>query len=126
MRCSGEVHRWGGKANSRTDPAVQWHTRKHRAFSLRLCRASGIRQQARSSASCLSCRLAIEAMAVVELCVVMNIEALCAAPPGAFAHSPSQMPLSCPVAHPFQREMHEEWPPLGVGSLAHPSSPLPT
>ena len=28
----------------------------------------------------------------------MNIEALCAAPPEALTHSPSQMPLSCPVA----------------------------
>jgi len=28
----------------------------------------------------------------------MNIEALCAAPPEALAHSPSLMPLSCPVA----------------------------
>ena len=31
-------------------------------------------------------------------CFEMNIEALCAAPPEALAHSPSQMPLSCPVA----------------------------
>ena len=30
--------------------------------------------------------------------MAMNIEALCAAPPGALIHSPSQMPLSCPVA----------------------------
>ena len=29
----------------------------------------------------------------------MNIEVLCAAPPEAFANRPSQMPLSCPVAH---------------------------
>ena len=36
----------------------------------------------------------------------MNIEALCAAPPEAFAHSPSQMPLSCPVALLSQRELH--------------------
>jgi len=36
------------------------------------------------------------------------IEALCAAPPEALAHSPSQMPLSCPVAPPFQREMHKD------------------
>ena len=28
----------------------------------------------------------------------VNIEALCAAPPEALTHSPSQMPLSCPVA----------------------------
>ena len=28
----------------------------------------------------------------------INIEALCAAPPEALPHSPSQMPLSCPVA----------------------------
>ena len=31
-----------------------------------------------------------------------------AAPPGALAHSPSQMPLSCPVAPPSQREMHKD------------------
>ena len=37
----------------------------------------------------------------------INIEALCAAPPEALAHSPSQMPLSCPVAPPSQREMHK-------------------
>ncbi len=29
---------------------------------------------------------------------IMNTEALCAAPPEALTHSPSQMPLSCPVA----------------------------
>jgi len=37
----------------------------------------------------------------------MNTEALCAAPPEVLAHSPSQMPLSCPVAPPFQRELHQ-------------------
>ena len=36
------------------------------------------------------------------------IEALCAAPPEAYAHSPSQMPLSCPVAPPSQRELHKD------------------
>ena len=39
---------------------------------------------------------------------IMNIQALCAAPPEAFAHSPSQMPLSCPVAPPSQRELHKD------------------
>jgi len=39
---------------------------------------------------------------------LINIEALCAAPPEASAHSPSQMPLSCPVAPPSQREMHKD------------------
>ena len=38
----------------------------------------------------------------------INIEALCAAPPEALAHSPSQMPPSCPVAPPSQREMHKD------------------
>ena len=38
----------------------------------------------------------------------MNIEALCAAPPEALAHSRSQMPLSCPVAPPSQRELHQD------------------
>ena len=35
----------------------------------------------------------------------INIEALCAE---ALAHSPSQMPLSCPVASPSQRELHKD------------------
>ena len=39
---------------------------------------------------------------------VINIEALCAAPPVALAHSPSQMPLSCPVAPPSQRELRKD------------------
>ena len=38
----------------------------------------------------------------------MNIEALCAAPPEAPAISQSQMPLSCPVAPPSQRELHQD------------------
>jgi len=38
----------------------------------------------------------------------INIEALCAAPPEAFAHSPSQMPLSGPVAPPSQCELHKD------------------
>jgi len=38
----------------------------------------------------------------------MNIEMLCAAPPEALAHNPSQMPLSCPVAPPSQRELHKD------------------
>jgi len=53
--------------------------------------------------------------------VGINIEALCAAPLEALAHSPSQMPLSypvappkwqmllsCPVAPPSQRELHKD------------------
>ena len=35
----------------------------------------------------------------------MNIEALCAAPPEALTHSPSRIPLSCPVA-PQAAEVH--------------------
>ena len=38
----------------------------------------------------------------------MNIEALCAAPPEALAHGPSQMPLSCPDAPPSQRELRRD------------------
>jgi len=38
----------------------------------------------------------------------MDIEVLCAAPLEALAHSPSQMPLSCPVAPPSQRELHKD------------------
>jgi len=38
----------------------------------------------------------------------MNTEALCAAPPEALAHSPSQLPLSCPVAPPSQLELHQD------------------
>ena len=37
-----------------------------------------------------------------------NIEVLCAASPEALAHSPSHMPLSCPVAPPSQRELHKD------------------
>ena len=33
---------------------------------------------------------------------------LCAAPPEALAHSPSQMPQSCPVAPASQRELHKD------------------
>ena len=39
---------------------------------------------------------------------VLNIEVLCEAPPEALSHSPSQMPLSCPVAPPSQREPHKD------------------
>ena len=39
---------------------------------------------------------------------IMNIKALCAAPPEALAHSPSQMPLSCLVAPLSQRELHKD------------------
>ena len=38
----------------------------------------------------------------------MDIEALCAAPPEALTHSPSQMPLSCLVAPLSQRELHKD------------------
>jgi len=38
----------------------------------------------------------------------INIKALCAAPPEALAHSPSQMPLSCLVAPLSQRELHKD------------------
>ena len=38
----------------------------------------------------------------------MDINELCAAPPEAPAHSPSQMPLSCPVAPKSQRELLED------------------
>ena len=38
----------------------------------------------------------------------MNIEALCAAPPEALAHSPSQVPLSCPVVPQTQLELHKD------------------
>ena len=48
----------------------------------------------------------------------MNIEALCAASPEAFAHSPSQMPLSCPVAPPSQRELHQGGGGGGAGGVA--------
>ena len=44
----------------------------------------------------------------------INTEALCAAPPEALAHSPSQVPLSCPVAPPSQRELHQD----GGGGVA--------
>jgi len=36
------------------------------------------------------------------------VEALCATPPEALAHSPSQTPLSCPVVPPSQRELHKD------------------
>ena len=54
----------------------------------------------------------------------MNIEALCAAPPEALAHSPSQIPLSCPVAPPSQRELHQgrpqqPWPRSHCDLKAH-------
>ena len=38
----------------------------------------------------------------------INREALCAAPPEARVHSPSQTPLSCPVAPLSQRELHKD------------------
>ena len=45
----------------------------------------------------------------------INIEALCAAPPEALAHSPSQMPLSCLVAPLSQRELHKDGGGSGNG-----------
>jgi len=45
----------------------------------------------------------------------MNIEALCAAPPEALAHSPSQMPLSCLDASPSQRKLHKNGGGSGGG-----------
>ena len=41
------------------------------------------------------------------LCEI-NIEALCAAPSEALAHSPNRMPLNCPVAPATQRELHKD------------------
>jgi len=45
---------------------------------------------------------------MVKLMKDMNIDVLCAAPPEALAHSPSQIPLSYPVAPPYQRELHKD------------------
>jgi len=45
------------------------------------------------------------------------IEALCAAPPEALAHSPSQMPLSCPVAPASQLELHKDGGGGGGGGV---------
>ena len=56
----------------------------------------------------------------------INIGALCAAPPEALAHSPSQMPLSCPVAPPSQRELHKDGAGdggVGVARRRAPRSP---
>ena len=52
----------------------------------------------------------------------MNIEALCAAPPEALAHSPSQMPLSCPVA-PGRPKLMPGCGPAGRRALAHADTP---
>jgi len=46
---------------------------------------------------------------------VINIEALCAEPPEALAHSPSQMPLSCLAAPLSQRELHKDGGSSGGG-----------
>jgi hypothetical protein len=46
----------------------------------------------------------------------VDIEALCATPPGALTHSPSQMPLSCPSGVPGRPELVE----------LHASAPSPT
>ena len=48
----------------------------------------------------------------------MNIEAFCAVPPKATAHSPCQMPLSCPVAPLSQRELHKDGGGGGGGGVA--------
>ena len=53
---------------------------------------------------------------------LMNIEALCAAPPEALAHSPSQMPLSCPVA-PGRPKLMPGCGPAGRRALAHADTP---
>ena len=55
----------------------------------------------------------------------MNIEALCAEPPGAFAHSPSQMPLSCPVVPPSLRELHKDGGGGGDGVARRARRPGP-
>jgi len=47
--------------------------------------------------------------------IEINIEALCAAPPEALAHSLSQMPLSCLVAPLSQRELHKDGGGSGCG-----------
>jgi len=47
---------------------------------------------------------------------LVKIEALCAAPPEAPAHSASLMPLTCPVAPSFQRELHKDG--VGGGGVA--------
>ena len=44
--------------------------------------------------------------------------ALCAAPPEAPTHSPSQTPLSCPAAPPSQRELHKDGGGGGGGGVA--------
>jgi len=46
---------------------------------------------------------------------LINIEALCTAPPEALAHSPSQMPLSCLVAPLSQRKLHKDGGGCGRG-----------
>ena len=38
----------------------------------------------------------------------ISVEVPCAASQEALAHSPSQMPLTCPVAPPSQRELHKD------------------
>jgi len=63
-------------------------------------------------------------------CCSINIEALCAVPPEALAHSPSQMPLSCPVAPASQRELNRDGGGGGGGvaggrTLPGPRRPSP-
>jgi len=64
--------------------AAQWHLARAVGERFRGCRAN-------------------------RLCVIfIKIEALCAAPPEALAHSPSQMPLSSPFALPSQRQLRKD------------------
>ena len=49
----------------------------------------------------------LEKVELAALLLSINIKALFAAPPEALAHSPSQMPLICPVAPASQRELHK-------------------
>jgi len=68
--------------------------------------AGGPHPGARSRAVLFSSDKSSPNMTLVAL--AMNIEALCAAPAEALAHGPSQMPQSCPVAPPSQRELHKD------------------
>jgi len=68
--------------------------------------AQGASEAARASLEDL--RLRLEGCLGVPVGRAINIEALCAAPPEVLAHSPSQMPLSCPVAPATQRELHKD------------------
>ena len=59
----------------------------------------------------------------VLITIQINIEALCAALPEALAHSPSQMPLSCPIAPLSQRVASAL---TSRATHAHPTSPRST